>query len=661
MPNIAKAFDAGIAAFNAGRYAEALAVFRRAPGPQALFFAAHCQAALGRADEALELLEKLLRAAPKASSGPRALFARLMRARVVAEKDAGRLETAQRLLARARKIDPSADWIGFESAEIWRKLALDAEAKDRAEEAARGWESLARLEGHRAEARARLMSLWLGVLDAALEKESWPEAEKALDVALRRGSWTRDARARLRGILDKRAAGLERTPALRRARARVDRREPGAAKALVQELCAASARAKAAPERRSLVAGEALPPADRPRALAYDLQLPLRMAEVLAQQGRADQAADVWDGVLKEASARASLEDLLECFKICVSLKRYEDAFAFGERIIDADRGLRTMQILGHPWSNLATYQLDRAKAFARDAEVLRDLAARGRGSPWTAYYLIPVGGGTADGLAAALDAAPAERFAWMRQDLGRRLIRERRFLEATRAFELAFASSKPKDWRALAFAAEAFLCLGRPREAFKAFGAARKTAALHADQGDSLAWEGELRLWAGQYRRALEVLDRAVELEAPFAFCWRGAAKHLLGRSREGLADLEEGLRHFPRDAEAYVWRAEIQRALGKRELALESLAVAESKLAQDSEEESRLWVHALRGLLRADAGDAAGLDTAFAKLPPDVAGFLTSREKDRRRALALALRLGRGCRRPEHYTQALWVRVRP
>ncbi len=419
-------------------------------------------------------------------------------------------------------------------------------------------------------------------------------------------------------------------------------------------------------------------PAVRRHERVDHLQLVLRSAEVHLQRSEAGSARRLWREALGKLKRPRSSAERLERFKILVGLKRYPEAFREGERILEAGLNPEAFAVLICPWGNVAPYFRDAAVIFKQDIAVLRRIVSGRPASPWAHYYL-----GTilsrceAEGRSGrwyfeeAARYSP-KRYGWIWLELCRRRLVDSDFPGTLQAAKVAFEGvPAPENWRAHAYAGEANLCLGRRRQAWRSFGSAFRAAGR--SPGDALAWEGEARLWAGDYSGALRVLDRAVALDAPYAFCWRGAAKYKLGRHAEALQDLESGLRVYPRDLEALAWRGEIYRVLGEHEAALRDLNLeplnaylGDAPSWRDRINQGRdgrwTWNLINRALVRWALKDAGGLREDFSRIEPQILDQVRRGGGNSAAAMAAALKrvLGaaRGCRRPDSYVNRSWMR---
>lgn len=206
-------------------------------------------------------------------------------------------------------------------------------------------------------------------------------------------------------------------------------------------------------------------------------------------------------------------------------------------------------------------------------------------------------------------------------------------------------ADAFPRVWRLRCWTAEALLCAGRAEEAFGQFERAARDA--HAPD-PALAWQGEARLWVGDYDGALVALRAGAA--SPTAACWTGAALLKLGRLEEAEAALEETVARCPWDAEALVWRAEARLRAGRF---AQARADAQTALARSANP----WALVLEALSRRACGERAAPARARARLRRRFAGWRRAwgwpaDARDAAAALEAKLLAGLGNRRPEPYT---------
>ncbi len=612
-----------MALFNAGRFPEALAWFRRdrrdRGGEQAALFEGHCLAALGRNREALKAfaaLERDARGSIGGALGRAGLLRRL-----------GRLEEARRVLESAWRRCPGARGsLASALAETTLERARHQFHHGAGEASRRLWRRLLELSPGHAEAREGLGELDRRRALARRRAGDGAGALRALSALLRREPGRRDALLlRAEVLLDQGCPASARSllvGALRRDRtfsaarwrlseilvpAPRSRRRGGAgdpaARAQRPLRRDAFARAQRLMGRGAFARAQALlrgwlrvPRPARECMTAWFL-----LAEVFWREGRAAAAARMWDRALALLGGTA---DRRERFRALVCAGRFEEAFALGEAMLSARAGLSETRALAYPWSGGLVDVMGTAHRRA-----LTQLIDRGAGGPWPRYYRALLGVGP-EGLEdfERLERLGGTRYGWMLLRAGWARLMNRDYPGAVRVLREA-ALQRPMDWKALAFLGESQLSLGRLGAALASLRRARRLAP-EGETADARAWEGALELWAGRFRRALIILDRACGEGARWAFCWRAGAKIRLGRSAAALADLDRALELHPGDREAPLWRAEALRLLGRpREC---------ERLLRGGK--PGIWALANRGLAKLDLGDRAGALRDCKRLPADV-----------------------------------------
>lgn len=117
---------------------------------------------------------------------------------------------------------------------------------------------------------------------------------------------------------------------------------------------------------------------------------------------------------------------------------------------------------------------------------------------------------------------------------------------------------------------------LSRQMLAFdRAFQLLRRAVRCDPQSVNAVAALAGLHLWRGEFRQAAQHAANAIALNPghPAARRIRGAAAAMQGRPALALAALDAAIQLDPRDAEAFVWRAEVRRRLGRLQDALEDL----------------------------------------------------------------------------------------
>lgn len=160
----------------------------------------------------------------------------------------------------------------------------------------------------------------------------------------------------------------------------------------------------------------------------------------------------------------------------------------------------------------------------------------------------------------------------------------------------------------------EALLCKGGIRAGLEQFKAAYSSAP-GPEKESVLAWEGEMRLFLKQYRRAVGLLKNN---KCRHAACWLGAACLEMGEFKNALIELKKAVAAAPEDAEARTWLGEAYRRCGRRREALRELEAAGRLSAGDGSSPGgkgcNIWVCLNKALLFADSGDTAKMERNFA-----------------------------------------------
>lgn len=593
--------------------------------------------------------EKALRAAIAVAPGDaksRRRLTELLRLRGKDHQSAGRMDDAENCLRAALKLQPRDDKTLRKLLELLtlrarehvaagmpalarrsflRALALDARDKEarggllslmreNAEratgaDAERAWRRALAFEPRDVEARRRLVELLRGNLEASLE--AGRPVDKALRAALAFSPSDREARLRLAALL--RARGLAELFARRLSRAERHFRDvllcdPGSSSALMS------------------------------------------LASVMNAAGKISAERAVLRRAVSAARGRAALGDK---FKALMKLRRYKEAFAAAERILDGNPSLPDIRCFWDPWE--WDERVSREERLAELAALERALGKAPPG-PWLHYYRGSLKGPEALSHFERLADYPAKRYGWMWFKAGLTALSAADFPRAAAWFKRSLAG-RPAEWRAHCFLAESFLCRGDDEAAFAAMDRALKSVP-EQERGQVLAWRGAFELWLGRYERALVLLDEAESLGAQCAFCWKGAALLKLGRPIAAIAELDRGLAAYPLDFEAYVWRGEAKRELG---LYQEALADLNERASEVPSRTTPVWMWARfnRALVRKALGDTAGMIADFDAIPAFVIEHLrkvTGLDK-REELLEAGLKLSRGFRRDE-YRQAVWMR---
>lgn len=367
-------------------------------------------------------------------------------------------------------------------------------------------------------------------------------------------------------------------------------------------------------------------------------------------------------GIHQHSSRVQAMELLAEKMRSLAIAGSFDKAFALGERIMAARPPAEVVEALMYPFDKGLT-----TLPATHFYDLLSIIKRRPRPRRFQAWYVL-MSSVLLDRLRWADETIRESekllglprRYGWMRWHRGLLILNKHWNYSEARADFRAVLDSAPQIWKAKALLAEIDISQGKTSQAFLAM--AQLSRSLQgADLASARAWRGEMRLWIGQYRRALPDLDWAVQQGSQLALCWRGACFIKLGLFPEALRDLNVQLRAHPDDYEAMVWRGEARRLMGLSREALEDL---DAVCRHGSHE---LWAHVNRGLIRASLGDRAGLWADYSILPDWVRCYFVwklgkeirpdSPPSEVTAQLEAILRAARGIRRNNKYLFALWL----
>jgi len=354
--------------------------------------------------------------------------------------------------------------------------------------------------------------------------------------------------------------------------------------------------------------------------------------------------------------------DLIHTYIAACTLDRYDIAFVTAERIIGSPGRENVLSRLWNPWGDRSSacpagFFPDRLARLAR-ARIRKEL------EHYRTFFrgVLLFNSGRNDAALREFGRLPElapERYGWMRFPEGWARLYARDYRGALEAFRQS-ARSEMSRIPSMGRIAEIHICTGRTARGFAELRNALKAAPVREIPGLH-SWEGELRLFTGDYRAALTALTKGAELGDDVAFCWRGAAYAKLGRFKEALADLDKAVKLFPTDLEARVWRGEALRLAGRYSQALEELdRVIESHSGY-------MWARFNRALVRHSLGDYLGMKEDFDKINGPVIRFLERKlpagDKGSAgparmlRLLEEGCRLAMGNRRDDEYYYPIWM----
>ncbi|MDP2865725.1 MAG: tetratricopeptide repeat protein [Elusimicrobiota bacterium] len=366
--------------------------------------------------------------------------------------------------------------------------------------------------------------------------------------------------------------------------------------------------------------------------------------------------------VFSDLLRRRGRAELIHIYIAACTLDKYGLAFETAERIIESPGRENVLSRLWNPWGDRSSAcpagffpgrlaRLERA-AIKKELEHYRTFF---RG------VLLFNAGRNAAALRefGRLPDLPPGRYGWMRFPEGWARLYACDYRGALDAFRQS-AKSEMSRVPSMGRMAEIHICTGRAALGFTELRKALKTAPVRELPGLH-AWEGEMRLFTGDYRAALKALTKGAKLGDDVAFCWRGAAYAKLGSIKKALADLDKAVKLFPTDMEARVWRGEALRLAGKYSLALADL---DRVIAARG---NYMWAYFNRALVRHALGDNKGMKEDFDKIDGTVIRFL-ERELPAggegpagparmRRLLEEGCRLAMGNRRDDEYYYPIWM----
>ena len=344
----------------------------------------------------------------------------------------------------------------------------------------------------------------------------------------------------------------------------------------------------------------------------------------------------------------------------CCTLDRFSEAFETAESFIGSGRREPVLSRLWHPWGDRSDTL---PSGFLEDRLAgLESVRLNKKLEPYRSFFrgalllLLGRNGESAAefGRLAARPDLPDTRYGWMFFPAGWTSLYACDYAGALRMFNRSVNSPISRS-TSLGRIAEVYICTGKPKQGFLQLKKAISKAAFGELPGLH-SWEGQMRLFTGDYKAAEQALTKGLTLGDDVAYCWRGAARALLGRRKEALRDLDRAVELFPTDAEAGVWRAGTLRLEGRYKEALRDLdGIIASKGV-------RLWARVNRALVREALGDKAGMEEDFNALSAEVRKFLRSRPAGRRGSvrgmLEEACRLAMGNRRDDKYFFPVWLK---
>ena len=338
----------------------------------------------------------------------------------------------------------------------------------------------------------------------------------------------------------------------------------------------------------------------------------------------------------------------------------YMSAVRTAEKIIDAPENNYVYSRLWNPWGDRKALE-DAAFVPARLAALETARFPEGLGFYRDFYRgIFNFFGNDRKAALKIFDATPPlppGRYGWMRFTAGWLKLYGCDYDGARREFETA-SRCRINIHAARGRLAEIAACRGRLAEALSIFA---ELKADGKDLGSKYAWEGQLRLFAGDWKGALKCLESGIKYGDDAAYCWRGAARFKLGDPGGALRDLDYCLCLFPTDHEARVWRAEVLREQGEADKALAELDHILRRAGDyDMALLNRAIIYAGKGRLEEARRDLTNVDGAIlAAAGADAGGLRPARASSKfiSKTCRALLDMAKGDRRNDRYFRAMWL----
>ncbi|MDD5304845.1 MAG: tetratricopeptide repeat protein [Elusimicrobia bacterium] len=356
-----------------------------------------------------------------------------------------------------------------------------------------------------------------------------------------------------------------------------------------------------------------------------------------------------------------------QVFSALLCEHKYREAFRLGDAMLKKSARTPYATSFLWPWWHAVSSRgsVKKMKFCARELEFLGKARAGGEFAAWFAYcrgVLLLSLGRNAE---AAVEYGRIRRLRSPRYSLLHHPFVMQRLLAGDFKWTIAtcrvLLKNVPEYWWLHCRMAEALMAGGDVAGGLREFERAAAIAGDDRARQAIMTWHGAALLWAGKYRRALAMFDKASGLGTKiWVNCWRGGACLKLGENRKALAELDLAIKTDHQDLEAYLWRGEALRLLGRHAEALNDLDRA---IALDA---NYTWAYFNRALVRGARGDAKGMAADYAMIPRDVvaalggapkAGAAALTPKEMRAVLESGLKRAKGIRRPEHYLNSIWM----
>ncbi len=315
------------------------------------------------------------------------------------------------------------------------------------------------------------------------------------------------------------------------------------------------------------------------------------------------------------AQSNNKAPDLLTVQVLC-ALSHYQKACE-ALSLMTSSVGGRRMFNPDHPWDPVVQCELP-AGYYARHLRALKRTRVRRELSGFLTYLRcslersIPsLGSRSWKRALNGLLRRGKGRYDFARYITGETMLFSGLYAEAVREFRRMLSSGYTHP-HVHCYIGEALLCEGDVEGGLKKFGDAFG-AASPEEKEDVVVWEGEMRLFLKQYRRAVALLKDSGHL---YAAGWLGVAYLELGDKKNALASLRKAVASSPEDAEMRTWLGEAYRRVGRSREAFKELETAGRLWPNDvsaSGESGGVWVRLNKVLLFSETGEAAAMEREF------------------------------------------------
>ena len=340
--------------------------------------------------------------------------------------------------------------------------------------------------------------------------------------------------------------------------------------------------------------------ASAPRAAFEKASVFFRLAELCRDKG----ALEEMDKLLA-LYLRDGRDELNSFLALCLTCN-FSKAYALAPALLQKAPSPETLASAADPWGSI--YRTSRIKrALAGVEAALKGL--RGPAKSLAALHRFVLAEKAGQAAAFSPPGALSPERAVLHLPAAEILLNRLEFKKAEKIFRVA-AAAWPASEQACGKLAETMFCAGKQEAALELLAGKQ---ALISSPGFR-AWRGQLLLFRGRYKEAVEELRRPIASGNALGWCWRGAALFKLGSCGPALSDLDAAIRINPDDLEARVWRAELLRARKEKKRAQEDLGRTLSLMP------AHPWALANLALMAAERGDADAFSSAYERLPEAV-----------------------------------------